>query len=127
VKDKLAKLGYRLRTTRTEPSERPGEIAFDDRGNAIYQWSDAKLTSDTEQAERLRQKALAHPGLSIMDDDPRPEATIQANPKGLRLGYNPYESGMLDKKARKPKRDLRELSRWIETKRKLDQKKKTEE
>lgn len=127
--DKLAKLGYRLRKATSEPRERPGEIAFDERGNAVYEWKNGTLASDSEEAERLRQQALEHPGLAIVDDEPRPDAPIQKNPKGLRLGYNPYESGMLDKKAQldrksqKPKTDLRELSRWIEMKRKMEQKK----
>lgn len=124
MNDKLAKLGYRLRKVTPESREQPGDIAFDDRGNAIYQWKRSALEHDSEEAERLREQALEHPGLAIVDEEPRPEATIQANPKGLRVGYNPYESGMLDKKGRKTKTDLRELSRWIEMKRKMEQRKK---
>lgn len=121
--DKLAKLGYRLRKGTSESHERPGEIKFDDRGNAVYEWKRAGLALDSEEAERLREQALEHPGLSIVDEEPRPEAMIQANPKGLRIGYNPYESGMLDQKSHKRKTDLRELSRWIEMKRRMEQKK----
>ncbi|MET0659018.1 MAG: hypothetical protein ABW110_12765 [Steroidobacteraceae bacterium] len=120
MNDKLAKLGYRLRKVATGSSERPGDVGFDDRGNAVYQWKHSALEHDSAEAERLREQALEHPGLAIVDDEPRPEAMIQANPKGLRVGYNPYESGMLDKKGRKPKTDLRELSRWIEMKKKME-------
>jgi hypothetical protein len=127
VNDKLSKLGYRLRTVKSEPKDGPGEIAFDDRGNAVYQWKDDQFVDDTEVGERLRKKALEHPGLSIVDDEPRSEAMIQSNPKGVRLGYNPYQSGLLDKKTHRSKRDLRELSRWIETKRRMEQKKNSEE
>jgi hypothetical protein len=125
AKDKLAALGYRLREriVKSDAGERPGEISFDDRGNAVYQWHSDQLAEDSAEAERLRQAALDHPGLAIVDEEPRPETAMRPNPKGLRLGYNPYQSGMLEKKEWKPKRNLRELSRWIETKRALDQKK----
>lgn len=126
MEDKLAKLGYRLRPRagNTESHERPGEVAFDDRGNAVYQWKSRHLTGDNEQAEELRYEALKYEGLTLVEDEPPPEGMIRANPKGTRLGYNPYESGMLQKKREKRKTDLRELSRWIEMKRKLEQSKK---
>ena len=125
VKDKLAKLGYRLRprSGKTESHERPGEVAFDDRGNAVYQWNNQRLTGDNEQAEELRYEALRTEGLALVEDEPPPEAMIRANPKGTRLGYNPYQSGMSQKKPQR-KTDLRELSRWIEMKRKLEPSKK---
>jgi hypothetical protein len=45
---------------------------------------------------------------------------MRSNPKGLRNGYNPYESGLLGKKNQpsqpRKKRDLRELSKWMEAK-----------
>jgi hypothetical protein len=125
VKDKLAELGYRLRPrkVKSEPSDPPGAVRFDERGNAVYQWRDDSLADDSEAAERAREKALMHPGLSLVDEELPPQVAIQPNPKGLRHGYNPYESGMLDKKERKAKRNLRELSKWIEAKRLTEQKK----
>lgn len=121
--DDLRKLGLRVRTRSTSRNtavnaKAPGRIAFDDLGNAVYAWNDESLAGDDEAAERARRKALSHPGLAITDDDPDPNATIRPNPQGLRVGYNPYESGMLAHKARKPKRDLREFSKWIEMKKK---------
>ncbi|NLG75792.1 MAG: hypothetical protein GX535_06115 [Xanthomonadaceae bacterium] len=117
-------MGLRVRR-RPEPvrrQNRPGHIAFDDRGNAIYEWNDERLGDEGEDAERLRKRALAHPGLAVVEDEPNPNEPIRNNPKGLRLGYNPYESGLLTKKERRPKRDLRELSKWIEMKKKLNSK-----
>jgi hypothetical protein len=38
------------------------------------------------------------------------------------MDRNPYESGMLAKKAAKKKTDLRELSKWVDMKRKLEKK-----
>jgi hypothetical protein len=125
VNDELRKLGLRIRPRRVaSQSERPthtaGQIAFDDRGNAVYEWKEG-LSADGEEAERARRRALAHPGLSVVDDEPPANAPIRSNPKGLRVGYNPYESGVLQKKEWKKKRDLRELSKWLEAKRKAGQ------
>lgn len=126
MKDELKKLGLRIRPRVVEPRAetppaQPGQIAFDERGNAVYAWQDESLTEDGEAGERARNKALAHPGLAIVDDDAPINAPIRSNPKGLRVGYNPYESGVLAKKAQSKspgkKRDLRELSKWMEAKR----------
>ena len=122
--DELRKLGLRVRPRpeSVRRQSRPGHIAFDDRGNAIYEWNDERLGEEGEDAERARNRALAHPGLAVVEDEPSPNDPIHNNPKGLRLGYNPYESGLLTKKERRPKRDLHELSKWIEMKKKLNSK-----
>lgn len=126
LKDELKKLGLRVRhrtvggtPTKKPEQERPGKIAFDERGNALFEWGDDRLNADGDTGERLRSKALEHHGLSVMEDEPAPNAPIRTNPKGLRVGYNPYESGVLAKKEWKRKRDLSELSKWIEAKKKL--------
>lgn len=98
---------------------KPGRIGFDDRGNAVFEWHDSSLNGDDEQAERARIKALNHPGLSIADESPAPEAQVFRNERGLKQGYNPYESGLLPGKTIKKKRDMRQLSKWIEVKKKL--------
>jgi hypothetical protein len=119
--DDLRKLGLRVRP-RTQPTaqeHKAGHISFDDRGNAVYEWNDESLQQDGEDAERARRRALSHPGLTIVDEEANPNAPIRTNPKGLRLGYNPYESGLLAGKDTKRKRDLRELSKWIEMKKKV--------
>jgi hypothetical protein len=124
LKDQLRKLGLRVRPRISEKSEqpKPGKVAFDDRGNAVYEWNDETLAEDGEQAERARNEALQYHGLSLVDDEPPKNVPIQQNPKGLRVGYNPYESGLLAKKERKKKKDLRELSKWVDLKRKLQDK-----
>src|SRR5688500_12989323 len=118
LKDELKKLGLRIRPRVVEPRaqqpERPGQIALDERGNAVFEWQDGRLTADGEAGERARDKALAHPGLAIVDEEAPANAPIRSNPKGLRIGYNPYESGLLAKKGSRKKRDLRELSKWME-------------
>jgi hypothetical protein len=118
LKDELRKLGLRIRQRVVEPRVQkpgqPGQIGFDERGNAIYEWQDASLTADGEAGERARDQALAHPGLAIVEDDAPANAPIRSNPKGLRVGYNPYESGLLAQKGLRKRRDLRQLSKWLE-------------
>jgi hypothetical protein len=119
LKDDLKKLGYRLRPRVVEPAQ-PGRIAFDDRGNAVYEWNGDRLREDSDAGERARRKALENVTLSFVEEEQPTNAPIQSNAKGLRVGYNPYESGLLKRKApTAPKRDLRELSRWIEMKKKV--------
>jgi hypothetical protein len=118
LKDDLKKLGYRLRPRVVEPKQ-PGQIAFDERGNAVYSWNDDRLSEDGEAGERARLKALEHHGLSFVEEEQPVNAPIQNNVKGTRVGYNPYESGLLTRKTTAPKRDLRELSKWIEMKKRV--------
>ncbi len=119
MKDELKKLGLRIRPRVVEPSAQkpaaPGHIGFDDRGNAIYEW-DGSLTDEGEAGDLARNRALAHPGLSIVEEESPANAPIRSNPKGLRNGYNPYESGLLARKGKPKKRDLRQLSKWMEAK-----------
>lgn len=119
VNDDFKKLGYRLRP-RVVEQQQPGRIAFDERGNAVYAWNDDRLAEDGEEGERARSKALDHPGLSMVEEEQARETPIQNNSKGLRLGYNPYESGLLPRKTARKKRDLRQLSKWLELKKRVD-------
>lgn len=121
--DELKKLGFRVRprSTSTPTGRAPGRITFDEFGNAVYAWNDERYEGDDEMAERARLRALTHPGLAIAEDEPDPNAPIRRNPQGLRLGYNPYESGVLAHRVRKPKRDLRALSKWIEMRKKANE------
>ena len=120
MNDDLKKTGFRLRPRTVEPAQ-PGRIAFDDRGNAIYAWNEDQLSLDGEEGERARRKALDHPDLAMVEDEPVTNAPIQNNTKGLKLGYNPYESGLLPQKELPKKRtDLRQLSKWLEMKKRVE-------
>lgn len=98
-----------------------GHIAFDERGNAVFAW-DQRLIAEGHDAEKQRSRALSHPGLSLMDDSRPAETGVFRNERGLKLGYNPYESGQLPDKPAGKKRGMRKLSEWIELKKKLTDK-----
>jgi hypothetical protein len=95
---------------------RTGRVKFDDRGNAIWEWSIATGAFGREVSEERMQR-LEHPALSLADDAPTPLETVRANPLGTKKGYNPYDSGKLGKPPAPRKTDLRRLSEVIKLKR----------
>jgi hypothetical protein len=102
----------------------PGHLAEDDRGNVTWQWADdEELQADDADGSLTRLQALVDPSLDVVDDfGGSPRSPID-NFKGLRAGYNPYDSGSLGKSAWKKKRSLQDLSKWIETRRAVESKK----
>lgn len=100
----------------------PGQVTFDERGNAIYAWREDLAAQEGSHAERLRERALLNPNLKLVNDRPVETTDSIRNDNGLQMGYNPYQSGQLAgaKPAAKKKPDMRELSKWIEMKRRLD-------
>jgi hypothetical protein len=95
---------------------RTGRVKFDDRGNAIWEWSIATGAFGREVSTERLQK-LEHPALSLADDAPIPLETVRANPLGTKKGYDPYDSGKLGKKPPAPrKKDLRRLSEFFKLK-----------
>jgi hypothetical protein len=95
---------------------RTGRVKFDDRGNAIWEWSIATGAFGREISEE-RLHRLEHPALSLADDAPTPLETVRANPLGTKKGYNPYDSGKLGKPPAPPRKtDLRRLSEFIKLK-----------
>jgi hypothetical protein len=101
----------------------PGHLGVDDRGNVTWQWrDDDDLLADSTLGAVERVRALVDPRLEIQEDDDDPSRPIKNNPKGLKRGYNPYDSGALGKQAWKKKKSLKELSKWIELRKKAEKK-----
>jgi len=97
-------------------SNQTGRVQFDDRGNAIWEWSIATGAFGREVSTERLQK-LENPGLSLAEDAPTPSQRVKANPAGTVKGYNPYDSGKLGKGLEAPKKkDLRKLSDWLKLK-----------
>ena len=100
-----------------------GHLGKDDLGNVTWEWKDeGDLLADDTLGSMERLRALLDPSLQVKDDDD-PLNPSRSNPKGLKSGYNPYNSGALGKQAWKKKKDLRELSKWIELRKKVATKK----
>jgi hypothetical protein len=94
-----------------------GRVKFDDRGNAVWEWSVATGAFGREVSTERLQK-LEHPALSIADDAPTPLDTVRPNPLGTKKGYDPYDSGKLGKRPEAPrKKDLRRLGEFLKLKR----------
>jgi hypothetical protein len=93
-----------------------GRVKFDERGNAVWEWSVSTGAFGREVSTERLQK-LEHPALSIADDAPTPFDTVRPNPLGTKKGYDPYDSGKLGKAQAPAKKDLRKLSEFLKLKR----------
>jgi hypothetical protein len=103
------------RDTAPAPKE-TGRVQFDDRGNAIWEWS-VSTGAYGREVSTERMKRLENPGLSLADDAPTPFDKVKPNPQGVVKGYNPYDSGKLGSVAPPPKKkDLRKLGDWLQLK-----------
>lgn len=99
-----------------------GRVKFDDRGNAIWEWSIATGAFGLD-ASAGRLKKLENPSLAIAEDAAAAPDVVKLLPPGAtpgaKKGYDPYDSGRPAKAAaakpgEKPKKkDLRRLSEWI--------------
>ncbi len=92
---------------RPSPIEDTGTIGFDELGNAV--WTPRPDINEVDALRRL----LDHPSLTIVADVPAKERGIAPNPTGLRVGYDPYDSGQLAKTRWRAGKDLHRLSDWI--------------
>jgi hypothetical protein len=99
-----------------------GKVGQDDRGNMTWEWSDEdNLQADDTLGAAERIRALVDPTLAVEEDELGGNSPVKSNPKGLKKGYNPYNSGALGKGEWKKKKNLRELSKWIEIKKKVQE------
>jgi len=104
-----------------------GRVKFDDRGNAVWEWS-ISTGAYARDVSTDRLQKLESSSLSLADDAPTPIEGVRANPLGTKKGYDPYDSGKLGKSATAPrKKDLRKLSEWLKLKKQAATNKKDEE
>jgi len=102
----------------------PGQLGTDDRGNVTWEWADkADLQADDSLGAAERVRALVDPKLGVLDEQDSAANPVTVNPKRLKTGYNPYNSGALGKQTWKKKKNLKELSKWIELRKKMAEKK----
>lgn len=98
----------------------PGQLGTDDRGNVTWKWAEtADLQQDDEVGAMQRVHALVDPTLDVLEDDDSPDNPLAVSPKRLKTGYNPYNSGTLGKQTWKKKKNLKELSKWIELRKRM--------
>jgi hypothetical protein len=93
-----------------------GRIDFDELGNAIWV-PNSGLTGD-----EVMRRLLDDPTLAFSNEYSQgTQKRIEKNPLGVKKGYDPYDSGMLVKKEWKKKRDLRQFSAWIKSRKPKDE------
>jgi hypothetical protein len=120
------------KTTPTDPKKDKGDsdagqLGTDDRGNVTWEWSDkSDLQADDTLGAAERVRALVDPRLDVVEEEDSPDNPLTVNPKRLRTGYNPYNSGALGKQTWTKKKNLQELSKWIELRKKMTEKKEGE-
>ena len=93
-----------------------GRVEFDELGNAIW------VPFSGATGEDVMRRLLDDPSLAFEQRvfARHPEAH-RTEPAGMKKGYDPYDSGMLVKKEWKKKKDLRQLSNWIKTRKPKDE------
>lgn len=103
----------------------PGRLGVDDRGNVTWEWAgEADLLADDAPGNAERVQALVDLAMKVQDDLDDPlHAQASGTPRGLKTGYDPYDSGELGKQSYRKKKDLKELSKWIALRKKLAEKK----
>ncbi len=106
--DTVKMLRPELKGSVQDPS---GHVRHDDRGNAIWEW--ANDCAD-EPLSRISALEISDANGDSREISVKTGGYVKIAAKG---GNNPYESGLVKKTAPAVKRDLRELSRWIEERR----------
>ncbi len=80
-----------------------GRVTHDERGNAVWSWGN-EIEPDF---------AVDATDLAVLPDPVNARGPMIGR-SAMNTGFNPYQSGLVQREERAPRRDLRELSRWIE-------------
>jgi hypothetical protein len=87
-----------------------GKIEFDELGNAVW------VPYSGATGEDVMRRLLDDPNLAFSNEYSQGAIRrVQQNPQGLKKGYDPYDSGLLLKKEWKKKKDLKRLSKWMQS------------
>jgi len=87
-----------------------GKIEFDELGNAVW------VPYSGATGEDVMRRLLDDPNLAFSNEYSQGTIRrVQQNPQGLKKGYDPYDSGLLLKKEWKKKKDLKRLSKWMQS------------
>jgi len=93
-----------------------GRVEFDELGNAIW------VPFSGATGEDVMRRLLDDPSLAFSNEYSQgTQKRIEQNQQGMKKGYDPYDSGLLVKKEWKKKKDLRQLSNWIKTRKPKDE------
>lgn len=121
------------RTTDKKPGSQDadpdaGQLGVDERGNVTWQWKDSgDLLADDAVGTAERMSALLDTTLTLSEDEEFPADPGAASAPERGKGYNPYElDGTTGKSSRAKKKNLKQLSEWIELRKKVSGDKKDE-
>jgi len=111
------------RQSEKQPDRRSGRVAFDERGNAVWEWS-MSTGIFARNVDTKRLKKLEANDLKLADEAaaaPTPKEAARPNPTKPAGGFDPYNSagpaprrGIGTKPAAAKPKDLRRLGSWIE-------------
>jgi hypothetical protein len=132
-------------STKSPIEKKSGRVAFDARGNAVWEWSmSTGIFGRDVDSERL--KKLEAPDLKIAEDPPQQAKTFGTSPDERGPGFDPYKRQVNRSTDPRPKgiggdpyntvsstrsksgensgkpKDLRRLSEWIKRQRELQKK-----
>jgi hypothetical protein len=103
------------RTTREEGQEGGDPVEHDEYGNPV------RVAATGADKARVLARLLNDGSFEF-----RPEEEfgsfrgLKHNPLGLARGFDPYDTGILPKKERKKRKNLRALSTWIQQKKRFE-------
>ena len=97
-------------------------VQFKNRGVDESAWRSESSDPADPDTMRLRQLKLYNPALAIAEEAPISGGKIPVNREGIKKGYNPYDSGRLEKAKTTRRRNLRRLAEWLKLRKQVQHK-----